>query len=114
MWLPTRAYELFHISRDSVAQLREDLAAVRAERDLYKQQEFVARCNFDWIKQRIYQLEVERAQLIEKCYGLRAPVPEVMRAPRDLSPLKVDMSVFEDIGDQAAAELGYPVYSGKE
>lgn len=108
MWLPDKAFEFFHISKQAVDSLREDLAAVRAERDLLKLQLATATNHFDWLRIRINALETERAQLIEKAYGIKIPVPEIVRPNR--SPMDMNADLFSDMGDDAAKTLGMPVY----
>ena len=108
MWLPDKAFEFFHISKQTVDSLREDLAAVRAERDTLKIQLATSTNHFDWLRIRINTLEAERAQLIEKAYGIRIPVPEIVRP--NVNPLELNADLFNDIGDDAAKKLGLPVY----
>lgn len=107
------ALELFHISQDTITAQREELAAIRVERDSLKSQLATAKANFDWLAQRVNGLEIERAQLIRKAYGIDVPVPEIVRTAQQLpsnAVLKLDTSLFEDMGDQAAKEQGFPVY----
>ena len=108
MWLPDKAFEFFHISKETVDSLREDLAAVRAERDTLKIQLATSTNHFDWLRIRINTLEAERAQLIEKAYGIKIPVPELVR--QNVNPLELNADLFTDIGDDAAKKLGMPVY----
>jgi hypothetical protein len=110
MWLPNIAFELFQVSKESVDKLREDLATVRAERDLLKIQLASSQNHFDWLRIRVNALEVERAQLIEKAYGIKIPVPEVIRQPV-MNPLDMGNALFEDVGDKIAKELGMPLYN---
>jgi hypothetical protein len=108
MFIPRAVFDLFRISKESVEGLREDLAAVRAERDLLKLQLATSQNHFDWLRTRINILEAERAQLIEKAYGIKIPVPEIVRTP--INSPELNSAVFEDIGDEAAKILGLPVY----
>ena len=108
MWVPSRTFELFHISKDTVDSLREDLAAVRAERDGLKSQLATTQANFEWIRVRLNALEFERAQLLEKAYGVKVPVPEIVRSHG--TPLGLPANLFEDMGEPAAKELGLPSY----
>lgn len=111
MWVPTKTFELFHISKDTVNSLREDLAAVRAERDGLKSQLATTQANFEWVRIRVNALELERAQLLEKAYGVKVPVPEIVRSHG--TPLALPSSLFEDMGDTTAKELGLPIYLDK-
>ena len=108
MWVPHAVIDWFHISKETVDALREDLAAVRAERDSIKLQLATSTNHFDWLRIRINTLEVERAQLIEKAYGIKIPVPEIVRP--NVNPLELNADLFNDIGDNAAKTLGMPVY----
>ena len=108
MWIPSRTFELFHISKDTVDSLREDLASVRAERDGLKSQLATTQANFEWIRIRLNALEFERAQLLEKAYGVKVPVPEIVRSHG--TTLGLTENLFEDMGEPAAKELGLPSY----
>ena len=109
MWIPSKVFDLFRISKESVEDLREDLAAVRAERDLLRVQLATSQNHFDWLRTRINVLEAERAQLIEKAYGIKVPVPEIVRTPT--SPMELNSDIFTDMGDENAKALGLPFYS---
>ena len=109
MWLPTKAFDLFRISKDSVDSLREELSAIRAERDILKVQVNVANNHFDWLRLRINQLEIERAQLLEKATGIKTAIPEIVRTPSNIDTMLNNFS-FEDVGNEAAKKLGLPVY----
>ena len=108
MWFNNKVFDLFEVAKSSVEGLREDLAVVRAERDLLKQQLATSQNHFDWLRGRINVLEVERAQLIEKAYGIKIPVPEIVRTP--LFPPDMNTALFEDMGDDEAKKLGFPIY----
>lgn len=109
MWISSRVLDFFRISKDSFDTLREDLAATRAERDTLKVQIAVSQNQFDWLRQRVNALEIERAALIKKAYGHEVAVPEIVRArpPLNMNALS---DLFSDLGDEKAKELGYPVY----
>lgn len=109
MWVPGAVVEWFHISKQAVDSLREELSGVRAERDSLKLQLASSQNHFDWLRVRVNALEVERAQLIEKAYGIKIPVPEIVRPSK--SPLELNTDIFNDMGDDAAKTLGLPVYS---
>jgi hypothetical protein len=111
MWIPNRAFELFHISKDTVDCLRIDLAAIRVERDSLKANLATTQANLEWIRVRVNALELERAQLLEKAYGVKVPVPEVIHS--QATPLGFSSSIFEDMGEHTAKELGFPTYQDK-
>lgn len=111
MWLPTKAFDLFRISHTTVTALREDLATIRVERDGLKSQLATTQANLEWIRVRVNALELERAQLLDKAYGIKVPVPEVVH--RQISPLTLSSAIFEDMGETTAKELGLPTYQDK-
>ena len=99
------------LSRDAMASLREDLAAVRSERDALKLQAAVNQTHMDWFRTKINQLEMERAGLIERAYQIKLPsVPELVRTSNpNFDPNQFSVS-FDDMGDELAKKLGLPVY----
>lgn len=109
MWVPSSVVDWFHISRQTVEALREEAAALRAERDTLKLQLATSQNHFDWLRVRVNSLELERVQLIEKAYGIKIPAPEIAHAPN--SPIDMTSFSFEDMGDDLAKKLGLPVYT---
>ena len=95
MWLPNKVYDLFQVSKESVNALREELAAVRAERDSLRTQLSVANNHFDWLRLKTNQLELERAGLLEKATGIKTAVPEIVRTPTNMDNMLNQFS-FED------------------
>lgn len=85
MWLSEKLTSLLELNVTEVKQLRQDLAAIRAERDLLKTQLAIAQNNFEWSRARLNTLEMEKAALMAKAFDVRVPVPEVMRTERDLA-----------------------------
>ena|ERR1039458_4308405 len=108
MWVPEKFRSWFEVSKEAVDAQREELAAVRADRDTLKLQLAVSQNNFDWLRLRVNTLEVERAQLIQKAYGFSTPIPEVVRSP--VNPIDLNSTLFEDVGSKMAKELGFPDY----
>jgi len=100
------------VSVEAINNLREELSAVRSERDALKLQLAVSQNHFDWLRLRVNMLETERAQLIQKAYGIQLPVPEVIRTP--LPGQGPDESQkqfsFDDVGEELARKLGLPSY----
>lgn len=109
-WIPSSVVEWFHISKDNVAKLSEENGILRTERDVLKQQITVAQSNFDWLKSRVNALEIERAQLIKKAYGIDVPAPEIVKQHDPRQILQMTSALFEDVGEEAARELGLPSY----
>lgn len=105
MFVPKALLELFTISKETVEKLREDLTTTRTERDLLKSQLATVNANFSWLTLRVNALEVERAQLIDKAYGIKVPVPEIVRT----SPSNIDLNdfghLFEHIDDEDEKKL---------
>ena len=123
MFVPERVIEWFtdvrndadsnaEVAKTAIADLREELSAVRAERDSLKLQNSISQNHFDWLRVRTNQLEVERAQLLEKAYGIKTPVPEIVRT--SVAPIVFNSALFEDVGEKTARELGLPVYGADE
>ena len=108
MWVPEKFRSWFEVSKEAVESQREELAAVRADRDALKLQLAVSQNNFDWLRLRVNTLEVERAQLIQKAYGFSTPIPEVTRTP--VNPIELNSTLFEDVGSKMAKDLGFPDY----
>ena len=104
------------ITREAISSLREELAAVRAERDTLKLQAAVDRTHTDWMRTKLNQLELERAALIERAYNIKLPaVPELIRTPHAMPDPNSFTMNFDDVGDELARQLGLPVYGdGKD
>lgn len=111
MWLPTKAFDLFRVAKDTVDSQREELATLKVERDRLKSELASSRANEDWMRLRINSLEVERAQLMAKAYGINVPVPEIVRTSPNKTPMELNGALFEDIGEDAARQLGLPTYN---
>ena len=79
MWVPKEVADWFRISKDSVDALREELSAVKAERDAVKLQLSVTQNNFDWVRMQINQLQAENKALMSRAYGIQVPTPELVR-----------------------------------
>lgn len=105
MWVPVALTELFTISKETVDTLREDLAAVRAERDALKTQLVGMNANFSWLTTRVNALEVERAQLIQKAYGITVSVPEIVRHASPSLDMNALGSLFEHIDDEVVKKI---------
>lgn len=107
MWLPTKAFDLFRISRETTENQREELASIRAERDGLIRQLAASTANVDWLSVRLNALEAERAQLLSKVYGLNVPVPEVIRRnPATQQIQDMNSFSFDHVSDEMAEKLG--------
>lgn len=112
MWLSNKAFSLFRISQAAFDDLREELAALKAERDSLKSEVTAARIMADWLRIRMNSLELERTALFEKAYNVKLPVVEIAKAPQ-IDPIydpKTMGAIFEDVGDEVGSKLGYQRY----
>lgn len=110
MWITKSLMSLFEISRDVVNDLREDLARVVAERDALQRELTSVKINADWLRVQYNQLQLERTALMDKAYGIKLPVPEVVRQSVRVPETKLDEFTFDDVGEDLAKRLGYPTY----
>ena len=113
MFVSDKVIGIFQIAKDTVDALREDLAVVRAERDLFKQELQKAQIQFDWIRVKVNGLEAENKALIQKAYNINLPVPEIIRAPKLDPTYDPHNFSFEDLGEDTARTLGMPVYDDR-
>ncbi len=83
-------------------------ARIRAEAGFAALQSHLSavRVTMDWQMMRLTQLELERAQLIQRYMGITIAVPEVQQEHRDPSAILQEVPSFQDIGDTEAARLG--------
>ena len=125
MWIPKAVVGWFTSMRDvaetnamvsieAINQYREQLAAVTAERDVLRLQAVTVQNNCEWFRLRVNALEVERAQLVEKAFGIHLPAPEIVRAAPPAAAFDPRNFTFEDVGDTMAKELGLPTYDDKK
>lgn len=114
MFINTRFLDLFKVAQSTVDSMREELSMLRVERDLLKTELITARISSDWMRAQINTLQMERATLMEKAYGVRVPVPQLVRTSvhNDNLP-KIEDTSFEDMGDELAKQFGYPLYGDR-
>jgi predicted nuclease with TOPRIM domain len=111
MFIPKAVFDLFQISKAAVDSQREELVVLRTERDALQHQVEFLQNSFDWLKMRVNALEVERAQLIEKAYGMKLPVPEIARSNDFRKTLEqMSTALFTDMGDDEARKQGLPTF----
>ena len=62
----------------------------------------------DWLRVRVTQLEMERAQMLYNYTGVKVPTPIIERKPEAHGPESAIAGLpnFEDVGDTEAARLG--------
>jgi hypothetical protein len=88
MWLSEKLRGLLELNVEEVKTLRQELAVVRAERDMLKTQAAVAQANFDWCRLRVNTLEYEKSALMAKAFNVHIPAPEIVRTQRDMKTLE--------------------------
>ena len=111
MWVPKEVVDWFQISKDSVDALREESAALRAERDVLKDQLRGALINSDFFRAQINSLQMERAALLQRAHGISVPAPQIQRTFEPEASF--DPTIFDDVGDDMARKLGLPVFGDK-
>lgn len=109
MWLSKQLVGIFQVAKESVDDLRIQLATTKAECDLLKEQLRSTKIMSDFLRVQVNQLQLERAGLLEKAYGIKTQVPEVMRVSTVTAPNFEEFS-FSDVGDEVASKLGLPIY----
>lgn len=112
MWIPSQMLDWLHVSKETVAALREEVARLTTERDTLKSQVITTQANFEWVRTRVNELEVANKGLIEKAYGIKLPTPEIMRTTPTVDPSldPRNLGLFDDIGESLAKKLGLPSY----
>ncbi len=122
MWVPSKVIEWFTdmrdvaetnatVSMEAVNHYREELVAVRAERDTLKEQLAKTLIMGDWLRMQVNSLQLERTALMEKAYNIKIPAPELIRTP--VINEEVQQFSFSDMGDELAKKYGFPTYEPK-
>ena len=111
MWVPAQVADWFKISKESVDALREELASVRTERDALKSELLTTKANFEWLRVRVNTLELERTQLMKVAYHVDIPAPEIVRQTHPSNLPDSLASMWDDVGEDIAKQLGMPTYS---
>lgn len=110
MWFSTKLFDLFKISKDAVDDLRKENAVLKSD-NLNLTRNFAdVKANFEWIRVRVNALELERASLLEKVYGLKVPSPEILRTTPSHPIPDFNTDIFNDMGDDAAKMVGLPTW----
>lgn len=122
MWISFRnVAELFTVSKESVDALRQENAALKAENAAVKSELLSAKVNLDWLRVQYNQAQTERTALMNRNFGIQAPVPQLHSTagsylpsvgPQDtlLDRASLNDLGFDDVGDEIAEKLGLPVY----
>lgn len=98
------------VAKAAIQDLREELVAVRTERDSMRMELQSARVNIDWFRMRFNQLEAENKALVERAYDIKLPVPELQRVSTRTPENSIANFSFDDMGDDMARRLGLPTY----
>ena len=89
---------------------RDELIKVRTERDTYRDELAKKDVLVDWFRFQVNQLQQERAGLLEKAYGVKTAVPEIVRASKMASMEDIfSQAIFEDI-DIPSTESAQPAF----
>lgn len=90
-------------------ELRVALVEATASRSVLAQQNSVLQTQLDFMRMRLNQLEVERAQLLHRATGIQVPVPEIVPSrmpPHSVEDIMNGTVSFEDMGDDEARKTG--------
>ncbi len=112
MFLSARFLDLIQVSKDNADDSRAQIARLTAERDAAKTELVTLRANFQWATTQINDLQYQNKALMEKAYGIRVPVPEIVRPIAAMPNFNVS-DLFNDMGDDQAKLEGLPVYGDK-
>ena len=97
MWIDHNTYD----------DLRLDNVKAQTEARVLSEQNRALQVSLDWLRVRVTQLEIERAQMLYNYTGVKVPVPSIERAPEsDVARALQAVPSFEDLGDAEAAKLG--------
>lgn len=113
MWLSHRLVGILEVAKESVDDLREQCAVLRAERDLLKDQLRAAQINSDFFRMQINSLQMERAELLRKAHGITVPAPQIQKRLEMDPAFDPNNFSFSDVGDEVARKLGLPTYDDK-
>lgn len=97
MWMDRKTYD----------DLRLQLAQKSGENTVLSQHYIALMTTMDWLRVRVTQLEMERAQLLWNYTGVKVAAPVITKT--DISPDTNPMTQipnFNDVGDDMAAKLG--------
>jgi hypothetical protein len=92
------------ISRHIYDSLQSELMKAQAEANAVRGMNTQLNVHLEWIRARLTQVEIERAQLIKKYLGVDVPVA-TFEPTQDVPDLN-QTTDFRDIGDKEAAALG--------
>ena len=96
MWIDRKTYD------DLWKQLHETTIA----NQVLERHSTTLETTMDWLRVRVTQLEMERAQLLWRYTGVKVPVPEIVKTDGVASNPMTQTPNFNDIGDTESAKLG--------
>ena len=94
------------IDRKTYDDLRLNVAKRDAECQVLQQQNTTLTVTLDWLRVRVTQLEMERAQMLWRYTGVKVPVPEIVKTDGVASNPMTQTPNFNDVGNAEAAKLG--------
>lgn len=95
MWVDRKMYD----------SLRMDYVKANEEARVLNNNYTALMTTLDWLRVRVTQLEMERAQLVYNYMGIKLPTPVIARTDERPDP-NISLPNFEDVGDKEAARLG--------
>lgn len=106
MWLSEKLVTLFEISRDTVQDLKTEVATLKALNAQLQADLTSTRITSDWLRHKINDLEAQNKGLLEKAYNVKLPIPVIERAAPTPNPYKLPLALFEHIDEDTAKALG--------
>jgi hypothetical protein len=96
------------ISRVVYDNLQLHLVTAQAEARAFQETNKGLQVTLDWLRTRVTQMEKERAILIERMFGVKIPVPEIVTAPDPFKdhPYNDMASMFNGMTDEEALKAG--------
>lgn len=94
MFLTRRVYD----------DLKDDLSKLRAESSALTQVNAQLNAHIEWMRVRLTQVEMERAQLLKRYMNVDVPTPTFEEDHQSVDPNQT--LDFQDVGDKLAKELG--------
>ena len=95
------------VDKKTYFELRDCLSKATQEAHTLAVQNQALQTTMDWLRMRVNQLEMERAQMLLLYTGVKIPTPTIHSAAEtDVQSMMANKSPFEDVGDDVAKKLG--------
>ena len=96
------------INRQTFDELHKQLYTTHGRNQTLEHNYTALMTTLDWLRVRVTQLEMERAQMLYNYTGVKVPTPIIDRKPEVHGPegAVAGLPNFEDVGDVEAARLG--------